>query len=104
VTVVQGLQGEGGVRVGATGAHLRGHPDRLHDLLRARALALGQPGVPADAVRALGGVRDRDRDQLLGLLRQRALGEDRRAERSKASWMPGASSLRRLEISGVVEW
>src|SRR5205085_3313609 len=29
------VQGQGGVRVGASGPQLRCHPDRLHDLLRA---------------------------------------------------------------------
>jgi hypothetical protein len=38
-------------------------------------------GVAADAVGALGDVRDGDRDQLLGLAVQRALGEDLLAER-----------------------
>lgn len=37
--------------------------------------------VPADAVRALGGARDSDRDELLGHLWQRAVGEHLLAER-----------------------
>src|SRR5436190_23817725 len=54
-----------GVRVGAAGAHLGGHPYRLHDLLLAGALALREPRVAADAVGALGDMRDGHRDQLL---------------------------------------
>src|SRR4051812_34775370 len=74
------VQRDHGVRVGTAGAHLGGHPDRLHDLLLARASALREPRVAADAVGALGGMRDGDRDQLLGLLRQRAVGEHLLAE------------------------
>jgi hypothetical protein len=56
-------------------------PDRLHDLLLARAATLRKSSVPADTVRALRHVSDGNRDQLLGLLRQRAVGEDLPAER-----------------------
>ena len=68
------------MRVRASGPHLGGDPDRLHDLLLAGALALSQPRVAADAVRALRHMRDSDRDELLGLLRQRSVGEDLPAE------------------------
>ncbi len=77
---LDGAQGEGGVGESTPGAHLRGHPDRLHDLLGGVALAHRQLGVAVDAVRALGHVRDGNGDELLGLLRQRAVGEDSLAE------------------------
>src|SRR5690348_5717386 len=82
-SVAKGVERDRGVRVRAAGAHLGGDPDRFHDLLVARTLAPCEPGVPADAVRALRGVRERDRDQLLGHLWQRAFGKDAVAERSE---------------------
>jgi len=51
-------------------------------------------GVPSDDYR----------DELLGLLWQRAVGEDGLLKLWKASWTPGASSLRRWACSGVVGW
>src|SRR5215218_2702065 len=76
-----GVERDHGVGVGASGAHFGGDPDRLHDLRFGGALAQRDPGMAADAVRALGHVRDRHRDQLLRLFRQRAVGEDLLAER-----------------------
>src|SRR5690606_563060 len=80
IRAVEGVQGEGGVRVGAASAHLRCHPDRLHDLLWAGAGTAGELGMALDAVRALRHVGYCHRDQLLGLLRQRPVGEHRAAE------------------------
>lgn len=76
----QGVESDRGVGVGAAGAHLGRHPDRLHDLAVLGTSALCEPGVAADAVGALRHVRDRHRNQLLGLLRQRPVGEDLFAE------------------------
>ena len=59
----------------------RPRPDGFHDLLIARARPAGQLGVAPDAVRALGDVRGGDRDQLLGLGGQGAVGEHLPAER-----------------------
>src|SRR5690554_6557443 len=64
------------MRVGASGTHLRRHPDRLHHLFGARALTLGLLRVAFDAVRALRDMRNRDSDQLLRLLIDGALSED----------------------------
>jgi hypothetical protein len=68
---LHGVQGQVRVGEGATSSHLRGDPDRLHDLLGSVALADVQLGVALDAVWALGDVRDGYRDELLGLLGQR---------------------------------
>lgn len=76
-----GVQGQHRVSVGATGAQLGRHPDRLHELGLGGALAHRGFGVSSDAVRALGDVRDRDSDQLLVLLVERAGGEDLATER-----------------------
>src|SRR3546814_1088938 len=48
--------------VSAAGAHLRGHPDRLHQLLLRGALSQRRLGMALAAVGALSDVRDRDRD------------------------------------------
>jgi hypothetical protein len=71
---------QGRVGVGATGSHLGRDPHGFHDLLRSRALALGQLGVTGDAVRALCGVRHGDGDELLGDLVERTRREHRLAE------------------------
>jgi signal transduction histidine kinase len=63
------------VRERAARPHLGCDPDGLHDFPFARAFAQSRMGVAADAIGALRGVRHRDRDQLLHLARQRALGE-----------------------------
>jgi hypothetical protein len=68
------------MRVGGAGAHFGGDPDRLHHLGLGRTALQCQLGVAADAVRALRDVRRRDGDQLLGLGRQRAVGEGTLAE------------------------
>ena len=83
VRVSGGIERQRRVRVGAAGAHLRRHPDRLHQLGFRGALAQGGLRVASDAVRALGDVGDGDGDQLLGLLVQRAVREDLPAERLK---------------------
>lgn len=62
----QRVQGDGGVRERATGTHLGGHPDRFHDLGVAGTGTVRELRVAGDAVRALGDVRDRDGDELLG--------------------------------------
>ncbi len=63
------------MRVGGARAHFRGDPDRFHYLLLGRAILDRLLGVAANAVRTLGHMRHRDRDQLLGLGGQRAVGE-----------------------------
>lgn len=68
------------MRVGAASAHFGCHPDRLHDLLVARTLALGGARVALDAVRALRGMRHGDGNELLGDRGQRAVGENRPTE------------------------
>jgi len=79
----QRVKREHRVCVGAAGTHLGRHPDGLHDLPLACAAALRKPRVPADAVRALRDVRNGNCDQLLGLLRKRAVCEHLAAERLK---------------------
>src|SRR5699024_12780531 len=59
-----------GVGVRTAGAQRRSDPDRFHHLGLTGSLATGQLGVPVDAVRTLGGVGDRHRDQLLRPFRQ----------------------------------
>ena len=66
--------------VGASRAHLGGHPDRFHELLGRGAFAKRGFGVAPDAVWALRDVRHRDRNQLLGLPGQRTVPEDDLAE------------------------
>jgi hypothetical protein len=61
--------------------HLGRDPDGLHQFLACRAVAECGLGVPLDAIRALRHVRHGNRDQLLGLRRQRAVGEYLAAER-----------------------
>src|SRR5918999_3742778 len=78
--LVQRLEGERRMGVSAARAHLRGDPDRLHQFLRRRAVSQRRLGASFDAVWALRDVRDRDRDQLLGLARQRAIPEHGLAE------------------------
>lgn len=63
------------MRVSAARAHFRGDPNRFHHLLLGRTVVHCKLGVAANAVRTLGDVGHRDRDQLLGLRGQRALGE-----------------------------
>jgi hypothetical protein len=43
--LAQGVQGEG-----AAGAHLRGYPDRFHDLLGAGSTAVAERGVAVDGL------------------------------------------------------
>src|SRR5687767_4833638 len=78
--VTGGVERDHRVGVGTPGTHLGGHPDRLHELLLGRALAQGCLRMAADAVRALGDVRDGHRDDLLGLLVERTVREDLPAE------------------------
>ena len=101
---LNGFQGQGRVGEGTSGSHLRGHPDRLHDFRGGVALADGQIGVAVDAVRALGHVRDGYRDELLGFLGQRAVGEDGLAEALESVMDAGRQLLARRACSGVVGW
>ena len=68
------------MRVSAAGAHLGRDPDRFHQFLRRRPRAQRRLGMAANAVGTLRGVRDGHGDELLGLLRQGAVGEDGLAE------------------------
>ncbi len=74
------MQGQRRVCEGTARAHLGGDPDGLHDLFVAGPCAVREPGVTFYAVGALGHVRHGDRDELFGLLRQGAVGEDPLAE------------------------
>ena len=71
------------MRVRGAGAHFSGDPNRFHDFLLGGSLLQRELGVAADAIRTLRHVRDRYRDQLLGLRRQRAVRENLLAERAK---------------------
>ena len=64
------------MRVSAACAHFRGDPNRFHHFLLGRAVVHRKLGVAANAVRTLGNVGHRDRDQLLGLRRQRAVSKN----------------------------
>ena len=65
------------MRIGSARAHLCRDPDRLHQLVRGRPCPQRRSGVPLDAVRALGHVRDGDCDDLLVFRRKRAVRKDR---------------------------
>lgn len=67
--------------VGTAGAHFCGDPDCLHQFLFRGAMSQRGLGMALDAIRALGDMRDRDRDDLLHLCRQGAVCEDFLAER-----------------------
>ena len=97
----QGVQCDGGMGEGAACAHLGANLDGFHGLLVGCASPVDELGVTGDAVRALGDVRDRHRDQLLGLARQGAVAKTRRLNASNASWIAGASSRRKAPISAV---
>src|SRR5450631_2303468 len=97
---LDGLQSQGGVGEGTPGAHLSGHPDRLHDLLGGVALAKRQLGVALDAVWALGHVRDSYGDELLGFLGESAVGEDGLAERLERVMYSRSQRLALLGLGG----
>jgi hypothetical protein len=90
--------------VGAPSPHLGGDPNCFHELLWCRTVAQRRLGVPLDAVRALGDVRDRDGDDLLGLRGKRPLGEDSLAEGIECCFdveSEGSSFLRKSrEVGG----
>ena len=67
--------------VGTARAHLRCDPDSVHDLLRRGSMPQRRLGVTANAVGTLSDVCGSDRNQLLGLRRERAFAEDPFAER-----------------------
>jgi hypothetical protein len=71
------------MRIGATGAHFSRHPDRLHQFFRRRACAQCRQGMTIDAVGALCHVGHRNRDNLLGFCRERAVSKDSFTERVK---------------------
>jgi hypothetical protein len=73
--LTHGLKRQVCMRVSAACAHLGGDPNRFHHLLLCRTVVHRKLGVAANAVWTLGDVDHRDRDQLLGLDGQRALGE-----------------------------
>src|SRR5918999_1979518 len=101
--LTHGLKCKVRMRVSAASAHLRGDPNRFHHLLLGRAVLHRKLGVAANAVRALGHMRHCDRDQLLGLRRQRAVGEYLLAE-----CFEGSRDLRRelrpLARELLAEW
>jgi len=73
------------VRVGGAGAHFGGDPNRFHQFLFGRPFFQSALRVTTDAIRALGHMRYRDRNELLGLRRQRAIGKHALAERSESA-------------------
>ena len=66
--------------IGASRAHFRGNPDGFHDFLGRRATAQSAARMAADALGTLRHMRDRNRDQLLGLRRNRTFSEHAFAE------------------------
>jgi hypothetical protein len=68
------------VRVDRTSAHLRRNPDSFHELLLGGARLRCRLRMAANAIRKLGRVRHRHRDQLLGLAGQGAVGKHAVAE------------------------
>jgi hypothetical protein len=105
--IAQGVQGQRRMGVGPPGPHLGGDPNRLHDLFRACPLAARELGVPGDAIGALRHVGGRHGDQLLGLLRQGAIGEDGAAEvleRVGAGYMPSAIGPLRSIVLKCKQW
>jgi hypothetical protein len=66
--------------VGAPSPHLGGDPNCFHELLWGCTVPQCRLGMPLDAVRALGDVRDCDSDDVLDLRGQDPIGEDSLAE------------------------
>ena len=101
--LTHGLKCKVRMRVSAASAHLHGDPNRFHHFLLGRAVLHRKLGMAANAVWALGHMRHRDRDQLLGLRRQRAVGEYLLAESFEGSgdlWR----ELRPLAREFLAEW
>ncbi len=67
--------------VSAAGPHLRRHPDRFHQFFAGCSMPERCLRMAPDAVGALRYMRNRDGNQLLGLRRQRTIGENLLAER-----------------------
>lgn len=65
------------MRIRTTGTHLGRHLDGIHDLFWRGITAECRAGVSTYAISALGGVRHRQGDQLLDLLQQRTIAEQR---------------------------
>jgi hypothetical protein len=96
-----GIQSEDRMRVASAGAHFRGDPDRLHDLLRRRSTAHCSSRVAANAIRTLRHVRDSYGNQLLcpgieGTFREYAFAES--AECIRRPWSQSLPLLG--ELSG----
>ena len=81
--------------ISGTGAHFRGNPYRFHDFFRRCPLPSGSFGMAADAIRALGDVGDRHRDELLGLGGQGTLGENLLAKRLLENPVDGTDARKR---------
>src|SRR5690606_3575737 len=82
--LLQGVERERRMGIGGTGTHLGSYPDRLHDFFRGGSLPPGDPGVSPDAVRALGHMRHRYGNELLGLRREGTLRKHLPAERAES--------------------
>jgi hypothetical protein len=76
------------------------YPPKPAGLSREKHVARLSLKSPFDAVRALGHVRDRDRDELLGLLWQRSVGEDGLAEALESVVDAGCQLLAALGLLG----
>lgn len=87
--------------IGISGAHFRGDPDGLHQLLFRGAMLKRGLGMAPGAIGALGDMRDRDRNDLFHLCRQSAICEDFLAERLESCLGIGASSRRFCASSRV---
>lgn len=69
-------QSERRMGISRPGPHLGRDPNRLHQFLARGAMTKGCFRVPADTIGALGNMRHRDGNQLLGLDRQSSAGKD----------------------------
>src|SRR5688500_20335618 len=76
------------MRISGARSHFGGGPARFPDLLGRRSLAERGGGMAADAVGALGDVRDGYRDQLLGSCGKRSFGEHALAESAEGCGRP----------------
>ena len=88
--------------ISPTGPHLGRDPDRLHQFLARGTITKGCFRVAVDAIGALRYMRNRNRDELLGLCRQSSAGKDLPANLNawKAFSVSGVSARRFWESSG----
>ena len=96
LTASHRIECHGRVRVGTSGAHLGGDPDRFHDLFRCGAVPRRGPGMAADAVGTLRDVCDSHRDELFRFRRQRSFRKYRLPEGVKGLRGRGREALPHL--------